>query len=265
MAKVKPNFAGPNSYLPTLLLMGPCLGVAGYFMGSAENIGEALVIHSVITLSIGYGLLFIIFNKPWLLSTSWSKWQQTAGLAVLFIVVGVLGSEIEQVVRKLLFEQGPYQFFRLDGGHVFNAILSPVLGFTFDRVLGEIDAKQEPAVVPKPKTVLQKIPVKKGEHTIFIQVENLAYIEASDMYAYLHLRDGQKHLCDYALGFLENRLPSTFARIHRKYIVNQNQVAKIAPHLKGRYELTLADKQSTKLVSSNSYTQVIKAMIKIVD
>lgn len=265
MVKLKPNFADPNSYLPTLLLMGPCLGVAGYFMGSAENIGEALLIHTVICLSIGYGLLFILFNKNWLLFPKWSKWQQVANLAVLFILVGVLGSEIEQVVRKLLFEHGPYQLFRLEGGHAFNAILSPVLGFTFDRVLGETDAKKESEIAPKSKTVLGKIPVKKGEHTIFIQVEELAYIEASDMYAYLHLRDGQKHLCDYALGFLEERLPVTFARVHRKYIVNQNQVAKITPHLKGRYELTLADKPSTKLVSSSSYTQVIKAMIKIVD
>lgn len=263
MAKVEPNFAGPNRYLPTLLLMGPCLGIAGYFMGSAENIGEALVIHTVICLSIGYGLLFIIFNKHWLLSSKWVKWQQAVGLAILFTIVGVLGSEIEQVVRKLLFEHGPYHLFRLDGGHAFNAILSPVLGFTFDRVLGEIKAEKVPEVVIK--AALEKIPVKKGDHTIFIQVADLVYIEASDMYTYLHLKDGQKHLCDYALGFLAERLPAAFVRIHRKYIVNQNRVAQIAPHLKGRYELTLGDKHNTKLVSSNSYTQVIKSMIKIVD
>ena len=166
-------------------------------------------------------------------------------------------------MRKLLFEHGPYHFFRLDGGHAFNAILSPILGFTFDKVLGEIRTKEEPTAVAK--TLLEKIPVKKGDHTIFVQVEKIAYIEASDMYAYLHLKDGQKHLCDYALGFLAERLPNSFLRIHRKYIVNQNQVIQIAPHLKGRYELTLADKDNSKLVSSNSYTQVIKSMIKIVD
>ncbi len=263
MAKVEPNFADPNRYLPTLLFMGPCLGIAGYFTGSADNIGEALVIHTVICLCIGYGLLFIIFNKHWLLFSKWPKWQQTAGLALLFIFIGILGSEIEQVVRKFLFEHGPYHFFRLERGHAFNSILSPVLGFTFDRVLGEIRTKEEPKVVTK--THLEKIPVKKGDHTIFVQVDEIAYIEASDMYAYLHLNDGQKHLCDYALGFLADRLPSTFVRIHRKYIVNQNRVSQIAPHLKGRYELTLGDSHATKLVSSNSYTQVIKSMIKIVD
>lgn len=263
MAKVEPNFSSPNRYLPTLLLMGPCLGVAGYFMGSAENIGEALVIHTVICLSIGYGLLFIIFNQNWLLNAQWRLWQRRGGLAILFVIIGILGSEIEQVVRKLLFEHGPYHFFRLDGGHAFNAILSPILGFTFDKVLGEIRTKKEPTAVAK--TLLEKIPVKKGDHTIFVQVERIAYIEASDMYAYLHLKDGQKHLCDYALGFLAERLPNSFLRIHRKYIVNQNQVIQIAPHLKGRYELTLADKDNSKLVSSNSYTQVIKSMIKIVD
>ena len=263
MATIEPNFAAPNRYLPTLLLMGPCLGLAGYFMGSAENIGEALVIHTIICLSIGYGLLFIIFNKDWMLSKTWNRWQQSLGLAILFVAVGVVGSEIEQVVRKLLFEHGPYHFFRLDGGHAFNAILSPVLGFTFDRVLGEISVKEKKEVITK--SLLEKIPVKKGDHTIFIQVEELVYIEASDIYAYLHLKDGQKHLCDYALGFLADRLPNAFVRIHRKYIINQNRVAQIAPHLKGRYEITLADKHNTKLVSSNSYTQVIKSMIKIVD
>lgn len=263
MAKVELNFSSPNRYLPTLLLMGPCLGIAGYFMGSAGNIGEALVIHTVICFSIGYGLLFIIFNQDGVLPTKWKLWQRQGGLAVLFVVIGILGSEIEQVVRKILFEHGPYHFFRLDGGHAFNAILSPVLGFTFNRVLGEISGKKKPTGVTK--ALLEKIPVKKGDHTIFVQVETIAYIEASDMYAYLYLKDGQKHLCDYPLGFLAERLPTGFIRIHRKYIVNQNQVIQIAPHLKGRYELTLADKDNTKLVSSNSYTQVIKSMIKIVD
>lgn len=263
MAKLVPNFSSPNRYLPTLLLMGPCLGIAGYFMGSTEKIGEALVIHTVICLSIGYGLLFVIFNQDELLSPKWKLWQRRVGLAAFFVIVGVLGSEIEQVVRQLLFEHGPYRFFHLSGGHAFNAILSPVLGFTFDRVLGEISTKEESIAVTK--TRLEKIPVKKGDHTIFVQVEEITYIAASDMYAYLHLKGGQKHLCDYALGFLAERLPSTFLRIHRKYIVNRNQVIQIAPHLKGRYELTLADKDNTKLISSNSYTQVIKSMIKIID
>mgnify|MGYP000315158743 CR=1 FL=1 len=263
MAKITLNFAGPNRYLPTLLLMGPCLGLAGYFMGSAEKMGEALLIHTVICLSIGYGLLFILHNKSWMLPGGRPDWQQKLGLALLFIAIGIVGSEIEQMVRMLLFEHGPYHFMRLHGGHAFNAILSPVLGFTFDRIFKEIPSKEE--AKPPTKVILEKIPVKKGDHTIFILVEDIAYIEAADIYAYLYLVSGEKQLCDYALGFLADRLPPEFMRIHRKYIVNQKLVTQIAPHLKGRYQLTLADSGKSTLVSSNSYSSIIRSMIKISD
>jgi hypothetical protein len=263
MPKATLNFAAPNRYLPQLLIMGPCLGVAGYFMGSAKNIGEALLIHTLICLSIGYGLLFLLFNKDGILPKQWPNWQRYLVLAALFVVVGILGSEIEQVVRKVLLQEGPYHFMRLNGGHAFNAVLSPVLGFTFDRVFQEIRPKETSEVLPKVE--LEKIPVKKGDHTIFIQVDDIAYIEAADMYAYLHTKDGNKQLCDYALGFLAERLPSAFTRIHRKYIVNKKLVTRIAPHLKGRYEIGLGDSANTKLVSSSSYSATIKSMIKIVD
>lgn len=263
MVKAKLNFADPNRYLPQLLIMGPCLGIAGYFMGSASNIGEALLIHTLICLSIGYGLLFVLFNKDGILPKSWPSWQRYPALAILFVVIGILGSEIEQVVRKVFLEEGTYRFMRLQAGHAFNAILSPVLGFTFDRVFKEITPKEIEETTPK--VTLEKIPVKKGDHTIFIQVENIAYLEAADMYAYLYTKEGGKQLCDYALGFLAERLPPAFTRIHRKYIVNQKMVTRIAPHLKGRYEISLGDKQQTKLISSNSYAAIIKSMIKIVD
>lgn len=264
MLKASLNITDPNRYLPTLLLMGPCLGFAVYFLGSPGSLGEALVVHTVITLCIGYGLIFVIFNKGLISTHLHSLWLERLLLGLAFVLVGVLGTEIEQVVRNLLFEQGPYRFFSLNGGHAFNAILSPVLGFAFVQVLVGKEEREEEESGPAP-IPLEKIPLKKGEHVVFMALSEITHISAYDMYAYLYDVAGEKHLCDYSLGFLEQRLPGQFVRVHRKYIVNQTFVSRITPHHKGRYELLLADQVGSRLVSSSSYTQTIKSMIKISD
>lgn len=265
MPKPSFNFTTPNRYLPTILLMGPCLGLAGYFLGSSSRLGEALVVHTVICLAIGYGLLFIIFNKELIPNKFKAVWLERILLGLAFVLVGVLGTEVEQVVRNILFEQGPYRFFSLTGGHAFNAIFSPILGFSFDKVLVEREVGKEAEETVSTTIPLEKIPLKKGEYIIFMQLTEITHIAAYDMYAYLYDVAGEKHLCDYSLGFLAQRLPSHFVRVHRKYIVNQTFVSRITPHHKGRYELLLADQVGSRLVSSSSYTQTIKSMIKISD
>ncbi len=257
------NITAPNRYLPTLLLMGPSLGLAGYFMGSSDRLIDALVVHTFICLSIGYGLLFVIFNKKLISRRLNSLWFERVLLGLAFVVVGILGTEIEQLVRNVLFEQGPYHFFSLTRGHAFNAILSPILGFAFDKVLPEKEGEDEGEEPATPLTPLEKIPLKKGEHIVFMPLAEITHIAAYDMYAYLYDVAGEKHLCDYSLGFLAQRLPKHFVRIHRKYIVNKDFVARITPYHKGRYELLLADQIGNRIVSSSSYTQTIKSMIKI--
>lgn len=61
---------------------------------------------------------------------------------------------------------------------------------------------------------------EKGfEHKI--HVEDILYIEASTIYAVLHLK-GKKILYRAALNLLEQQLPSNFIRVHRSFIINQN-------------------------------------------
>lgn len=263
MPKFSFNITAPNRYLPTLLLMGPSLGLAGYFMGSSDRLIDALVVHTAVCLSIGYGLLFVLFNKALILTRLNSLWLERVLLGLAFVVVGILGTEIEQAVRNLLFEQGPYRFFSLTRGHAFNAVLSPVLGFAFDNILPEKERQEEKEEPDATLVPLEKIPLKKGEHIVFMALADITHIAAYDMYAYLYDVAGEKHLCDYSLGFLAQRLPKHFVRIHRKYIVNKDFVSRITPYHKGRYELLLADQIGNRIVSSSSYTQTIKSMIKI--
>ena len=93
--------------------------------------------------------------------------------------------------------------------------------------------------------------------------DEIVYFEAFDNYAFLYNARGEKKLCDYSLLFLEQRLDNTFARIHRKYIVNTNYIKEIRPHLNGRYLILFTTEALDAITSSKSYAAAIRRLIKI--
>ena len=81
-----------------------------------------------------------------------------------------------------------------------------------------------------PGEFLERIVVKDGTRVHIITVEKLEYVEAQDDYVAL-ASEGRKHLKQQTIASLEESLdPSRFVRIHRSYIVNLEQVARIEPY-----------------------------------
>ena len=110
---------------------------------------------------------------------------------------------------------------------------------------------------------IAKIPVKKGETILLIAVEEIAYFEAYDNYAFVFDVKGNKMLCDYSLLFLEKRLGHSFIRIHRKFIVNTLHIKQIKPQLNSRYLIEFDKPQLEPISSSKSYAASIRSLIKI--
>ncbi len=74
---------------------------------------------------------------------------------------------------------------------------------------------------------VEKIVVKSGYKIYIIPVEEIYYIEAQDDYVKIHSREG-KYLKQQTMKFFEERMPTErFVRIHRSYIININELARI--------------------------------------
>ena len=105
----------------------------------------------------------------------------------------------------------------------------------FRRVLNKTSRSDHP---------VKYLPVKKQGRIILVRVEDLLYIQGANIYAELHLKNGQKELSDKSLESIFQLLPAHFARIHRSYIANMNEAAALNVEAGGKYQLLLRNEQS---------------------
>jgi hypothetical protein len=92
-------------------------------------------------------------------------------------------------------------------------------------------------------------PVEKAGKKLLLQVEDIFYIMAKDDYSYLHT-DGERYLSTISLAQLERRLDASgFFRVHRRYLVNLDQVKEVVPMYGGTLLLTLKDGDGTRYPS----------------
>ena len=262
------SFQEANENLKWIGLVGLALGIANFALGTWPTLGQSIVQSMVMSLVIGYSIFLIIFNLPHFVSENISDFKKQLLFLFAFCLLGLVGSEIEALVRTFLFQQGEYHFLGGGGIYLFNAILTSILGFGTNKWLSvtKIAAPQiedSPPLEISNTELLTTIPIKQGENISLHSLESILYFEAYDNYSFLFDLEGKKHLCNYSLLFLEKKLPPNFIRIHRKHLINKNQISQIKPHLKGRYVLVFKDKKQSSITSSNSYTEVIKSLIKL--
>ncbi|WP_416438887.1 LytR/AlgR family response regulator transcription factor [Phnomibacter sp. MR] len=81
---------------------------------------------------------------------------------------------------------------------------------------------------------------KSGHKMYFIPCDDIRYFFAEDKIVYLVDRDGNKFTVDYTMEKLEKCLdPKVFFRLNRSYLVHQQSIFQIKPHINSRYKLTL--------------------------
>lgn len=87
-----------------------------------------------------------------------------------------------------------------------------------------------------------------------IHVDEVLYVEASSIYAELHLSNS-KVLYRTALNLLEQQLPNNFIRIHRSFIINKDYVENIKYLNNSTYMFTM--KSEDVIISSRKYKELI--------
>lgn len=94
---------------------------------------------------------------------------------------------------------------------------------------------------------LRKILVRTSSSVVLVNVDDVTHIEAQSFYARAYTR-GSSHLVRRSLGWFEERLdPERFVRIHRKYIVNVDQIAEVKPWSRKAFEVVLSNGDMIRL------------------
>jgi len=94
---------------------------------------------------------------------------------------------------------------------------------------------------------LDRLVVKSGGSTRFVRVADIDWIEATGVYANLHI-GGKELLYRAALNDLAAKLdPIRFVRVHRSAIVNIESILHLEPISHGEFEVILKDGSRSKI------------------
>ena len=105
----------------------------------------------------------------------------------------------------------------------------------------------------------RRLVIKSAGRILFIDVDEIDWVEAADNYVRLH-SGKESHLLRETMNSLEKRLdPAKFLRIHRSRIVNREKVKELRPLFRGEYDITLQD--GTRLESGRGYREQIQNLV----
>lgn len=94
------------------------------------------------------------------------------------------------------------------------------------------DALQDQVLKPKTATVNGKITIPQQNGFEVLETSNILYCKADDNYTEIYLNNARKKLVSKTLKYFEDALSdSGFARVHKSYLVNVNEVIK---YVKGK-------------------------------
>ena len=192
------------------------------------------------------------------------------GFDVLAVAEAQLASEqkrLPAVVFVTAYDRYALRAFEV---HAMDYLLKPFDSERFERTLarlrteitgrraGELNRKLEALLASrqgKPQ-YLERLLVKSRGRVVFINADELDWIEAAGNYVSLHT--GEKtHLLRDTMQRLESRLdPARFVRIHRSTIVQLDRIRELALSTKGDYQLTLKD--GTQLSLSRTHLRKLQ-------
>lgn len=278
MSDTQFEFKKANRFLPYIVLIGLGIGTANFIMNGGLNWIQWAIQSLSTSFFIGYTTVLVASNKNWFKLKIKPSWKVYILLSIGFIFAGVIATEAEHIIRSLIFRSEPFRPFSAGKMYLFNAVISSVLGFSlFENnhlIQGSISKSIEnnPELrsgvssgnkLSKPSDITSSIPVRQGGNILLIPIQEIVYFEAYDNYSFVYDVNGQKRICDYSLLFLEKRLENIFSRIHRKYLVNENHIKQIKPHINGRYVIEFSLKGLSSITSSKTYSDTIRRLIKI--
>jgi two-component system, LytTR family, response regulator len=113
--------------------------------------------------------------------------------------------------------------------------------------------------IANPRRYLSRLAIRSGERTIFLAIDDVAWIEAAQNYVRVHARQAT-HLLHVPMNTLETSLnPERFVRIHRSHIVNLQHIKQLWTLAHGQYILELASGE--RLQTGRTYGEKIRSLL----
>ncbi len=187
-----------------------------------------------------------------------------------FAVVKEVGAiQMPAVVFVTAHDQYAIQAFEVNA---IDYVLKPVTEERFARALERVKtrirlrARHDTSrhiislleTIASPRRYLKRLAVRTAGKTIFVDIEDVDWMEAAENYVQLH-SGRARHLVHVAMNTLEKSLdPEMFVRIHRSVIVNIQRIREMQPALHGEYVITLEN--GVRLQSGRVYNGKLRAL-----
>ena len=122
-----------------------------------------------------------------------------------------------------------------------------------ERLLGLLE-NYEP-----PKKRINRLAIKSSGRVVFLDVDDIDWIEAADYYVQLHVGD-KTYLHRQSMTSLEKQLdPESFLRIHRSAIVHRDRIRELRHQ--GRRELVVVLADGVELKVARSHRDKVQALL----
>lgn len=119
--------------------------------------------------------------------------------------------------------------------------------------IGQLSTKEEAAL-----QINNSLLIKKGNILVKVAIDDIYYVESDDKYCYVYTND-TRFLVQKSLKSFSETLPKNFISVHRKYVVNTNQILSVHPT---DYTLTL--KNNKTLPVSQRHRKLLLELFTII-
>ncbi len=170
-----------------------------------------------------------------------------------------------KVVFTTAYDQYAIKAFEEDS---IDYLLKPVEAARLEKTLKKLQqSHHEPQSYLPLETLMKQLQIKKdiktltvkiGDKILLIKLDNIIFIEAEEKYVFLHTSDGKKHLTDFTISSLEEKLPEQFVRIHRGTIINSDHIKEIRKGFNGAFVFVMNNTENSRLTSSRSNAEVLR-------
>ncbi|WP_298532778.1 LytTR family DNA-binding domain-containing protein [uncultured Algibacter sp.] len=117
------------------------------------------------------------------------------------------------------------------------------------------DALQDQVLIPKTNNIEGKITIPQLDGFEIINTSDILYCKADDNYTEIYLNNNKKKLVSKTLKYFEEALSNaSFARVHKSYLVNVNEVVK---YLKGKGGSVLLSNGKQIIVSASRKSDLL--------
>lgn len=117
------------------------------------------------------------------------------------------------------------------------------------------DALQDQVLVPKTNAINGKITIPQLDGFEVINTSDILYCKADDNYTEIYLNSNKRKVVSKTLKYFEEALNgSSFARVHKSYLVNVNQITK---YIKGKGGSVLLSNGKEIMVSASKKSDLL--------